>query len=113
MALRLPFMQIKLLGFEKQSTLRGNIVNVENNLDICAKILPRKFDESSIVHVQLMRRMNYKHPYMYETVRPSKVYEAAKYLIETDLYKSENVILSEDWSFYSNGKLFTYLTLYR
>lgn len=102
-ALRLPFMQIKLLGFEKQSVLKGNVVNVENNLDICAKVLPRKFNESSTVQVQLMRRMQYKHPYMYETIRPLKVYQAGKYLINTQLYKSENVVLSENWSFYNSG----------
>jgi hypothetical protein len=56
-ALRLPFMQIRLMGTEQQSTLRENVVNVENDLDICAQVLPRKFDETSTVQVQLMRRM--------------------------------------------------------
>lgn len=35
---------------------------------------------------------------MYEVVRPSKVYEAAKYLAGTDLYKAEGVVLSDDWA---------------
>jgi hypothetical protein len=102
-ALRLPFMQIRLLGTERQSSLKGNVVNVENDLDICAQVLPRKFDETSTVQVQLMRRMNYKSPYMYETIRPLKVFNAAKYLMETELYQSENVVLSTDWGLYKEG----------
>jgi len=105
-SLRLPFMQIRLVGCERQSVLRGNIVNVENDLNICAKVLPRSFDESSTVQVQLMRRMRYKSPYMYETIRPLKVYQAAKYLLGTDLYHSENVILSDEWSRYQEGNNF-------
>jgi hypothetical protein len=96
-------MQIRLLGTERQSSLKGNVVNVENDLDICAQVLPRKMDETSTVQVQLMRRMNYKSPYMYETIRPLKVYNAAKYLMETELYKSENVVLSAEWGLYQEG----------
>jgi hypothetical protein len=90
-------MQIKLTGAERQSTLRGNVVNVENYLDIRAKVLPRKFDETSTVQLQLMQRMRYTSPYMHETVRPIMAHNAAKCLMETELYKSENVIVSEDW----------------
>jgi hypothetical protein len=35
---------------------------------------------------------------MYEVIRPSKVFDAAKYLANTDLYKAEGVMLSEDWA---------------
>jgi hypothetical protein len=103
-ALRLPFMQIRLKGFERQSVLAGNVVNVENDLDRCAQALPRTFDDSSTIQVQLMRMMKYKVPYMYETIRPHKVYKAAKYLVDTELYAQENVGLSEDWMGYANGK---------
>jgi len=96
-------MQIRLVGSERQSKLKGNVVNVENDLDICAQVLPRKFDETSTVQVKLMRRMRYTVPYIYETIHPLKVHEAAKYLIGTDLYASENVILSEDWRLLETG----------
>jgi hypothetical protein len=96
-------MQIRLLGTERQSSLRGNVVNVENDLDICAQVLPRKFDEVSTVQVQLMRRMSYRSAYMYETIRPLKVYNAVKCLMQSELYKSENVVLSEDWGVYGEG----------
>lgn len=100
---RLPFMQIRLVGAERQSKLKGNIVNVENNLDICAQVLPRRFDETSIVQVKLMRRMRYKVPYMYETIRPQVVQNAAKYLVETELYASENILFSDDWGLHLTG----------
>jgi len=104
-ALRLPFMQIRLLGSERQSVLKGNVVNVENDLNVCASVLPRNFNDTSTIQVQLMRRMAYQHPYMYETIRPLKVYQAAKYLINSEVYKSENVILCEDWSRHQEGNI--------
>jgi len=108
-ALRLPFMQIRLLGTERQSALKGNVVNVENDLNICAKVLPRTFDETSTVQVQLMRQIRNKAPYMYETISPLKVYKAAKYLLSTELYRSEGVTLSEEWSSCDIGKFYVHV----
>jgi hypothetical protein len=102
-ALRQAFMQIRLLGSERQSSLRGNVVNVENDLDVCAEVLPRTFNQTSTVQVQLMRRMKYRSPYMYETIRPYKVYNAAKCLMSTELYISQNVAFSEDWRLFDEG----------
>jgi hypothetical protein len=103
-ALRLPFMQIRPVGSQRQSVLKGNVVNVENDTDICAQVVPRRFDETSTVPVKLMRRMNYTVPYMYEIIRPKKVYDAARYLVTTDLYQAANVELSADWVDYDDGK---------
>jgi len=97
-------MQIRLLGSERQSMLRGNVVNVENDLDVCAEVLPRQFDQTSTVQVQLMRRMKYRSPYMYETIRPHKVYMAAQYLMSSELYISQNITLSEDWRYFEEGQ---------
>jgi hypothetical protein len=102
---RIPFMQIRAVGSERQLVLRGNVVNVENDLDISAQILLRRFHETSTVQVQLMRRMRYRAPYMYETIRPKKVYDAAQCLIQSDLYKDEGIALSEDWSRCAEGKI--------
>lgn len=102
-SLRIPFMQIRPLGSEQQSSLKGNVVNVENDLDVCAKILPRRFDDTSTVQVQLKRKMIYPRSYMYEIIRPLKVYNAAKFLLDSELYKKESVILSTEWSNYSHG----------
>ncbi|OXA54149.1 ATP-dependent DNA helicase PIF1 [Folsomia candida] len=97
-ALRLPFAQIRSLGSDLQYGIRGGVVNVPNDMDIVAKVIPRRFDETSTVQVQLKRRMSYKHPYMFQTIRPYKVFHAANYLVRTELYKKENVFLSSDWA---------------
>ncbi len=103
-ALRIPFMNIRLVGTEKQSTLKGCVVNIENDLDVVAHVLPRQFQETSVVQVKLMRRMRDKTPYMWEKVRPHAVYQAAKYLISTPAYQEENVGLSEKWYQHNKGK---------
>lgn len=95
---RIPFMQIRSLGFSGQSRLKGNVVNIVNDLDICAKALPRQFQDSSTIQVMLLRRMVYKSPYMFETIRPKKVMEAAQYLSQTELYKTEGIVFSQDWT---------------
>lgn len=97
-------MQIRPGGLERQSVLRGAVVNVENDLDICAEVLPRRFNETSTVHVQLMRRMQYKRPYMHEIIRPAKVHQAAQYLVATDLYEEHNIALSDEWSRHQAGE---------
>jgi hypothetical protein len=94
---RLPFMQLRPLGWDRQLGLRGNIVNVPINVDSVSCILPRRFSESSVVHLALMRRMEYKRPYMFESIRPAKVYDACRYLVTTPLYMDESIQLSDDW----------------
>jgi len=96
-ALRVPFMQMKILGSDGQYGLKGGVVNVPNNLDISVNSLPRQLHDTSTIHVQLMRRMCYNIPYIFETVRPNKVYEAAKYLIDKSAYKNEGVQLNHGW----------------
>jgi len=97
-------MQVKVLGSERQMGLKENVVNIENDLDICAQVLLRRFDETSTVQVKLMRRMNDKTPYMYEVVRPSKVYKAAKFLVQQPAYINQSVQLSNDWRGFDDGK---------
>lgn len=90
-------MQIKLLGFERQWTLKGNVVNVDSNLDMCVKSLPRQYQETSVVELKLMRKMDFKRPYIYDNIRPAKVLEAVRYLINTPLYTEDGVTLSDNW----------------
>jgi hypothetical protein len=104
-ALRIPFMQIRAVGSERQSKLDKNVVNVENDLDVCSQVLPRSFDDSSTVYVEFMRQMCGK-PYMKEVIRPAKVFKAAQYLMTTDAYLAEDVTLSDDWQGYTNGKFY-------
>ena len=48
---RLPFMIIKKLGVDRQCGLKGNIINILNPINETAKILPRQFNEASVVQV--------------------------------------------------------------
>jgi len=98
---RLPFMQIRLVSCGLQSALRGNLVNVENDLEKCASVLPRTFNETSIIQVKLMRKMIYKKPYMFQTVRLFKVLKAAQYLVQQEGYIEEGISLSSDWKGYN------------
>ena len=69
---RLPFMQIRHLGIDKQYGLRGNCVNVPVDVDNNVSILPRATNNIQTVQIQLMRRMTDKNPYSFETIRPKK-----------------------------------------
>lgn len=100
----LPFMQIRLVGAEHQSKLRGNVINVENDLDICASVLPRRMTETSTVQVQLMRRLQYKHPHWHEIIRPFKVRKAMEYLFTTEAYQEKGIALSDDFRDSAPGK---------
>ncbi|KAK3921602.1 Cytochrome P450-terp, partial [Frankliniella fusca] len=59
--------------------------------------LPRMDSEDDTLLVQLMRRMSDKTPYAFENVRPEKVFNAAKYLDNTPLYKQHKISLNENW----------------
>jgi len=80
-----------------QYGLKENIVNVPIDVNETEKILPRKITNASVVHLALMRKLQYKHPYLFETIRPDKVYNACKYLVSTPVYQDEEIQLSEEW----------------
>ena len=94
---RLPFMQIRHLGIDKQFSLRGNCVNVPTDVDSNVSLLPRALSNIQTIQVKLMRRMSDKHPYSFETIRPKVVYSAARHLIDQPLYQLYNIVLSNDW----------------
>ncbi|KAK3918379.1 Integrin alpha-PS5 [Frankliniella fusca] len=77
---RIPFMQIRELGYQKQLGLKGNCVNVPIDINKTVTCLPRMDSEDDTLLVQLMRRMSDKTPYAFENVRPEKVFNAARYL---------------------------------
>ncbi|KAK3914432.1 Homocitrate synthase, partial [Frankliniella fusca] len=94
---RIPFMQIRELGYQKQLGLKGNCVNVPIDINKTVTCLPRMDSEDDTLLVQLMRRMSDKTPYAFENVRPEKVFNAAKYLVNTQLYKQHKISLNEKW----------------
>jgi len=54
----------------------------------------------STIQVKLMRKMIYKKPYMFKTVRPFKVLKAAQYSVQQEGYIEEGISLSSDWKGY-------------
>jgi len=97
-------MQIRLLGAAGQAAIRGNVVNVENDILMCTQSIPRPADKTGTIHIKLQRKMSYTRPYMEERVRKYAVFRAAKYLVGTELYKKEDVQLCEEWQNTSIGK---------
>lgn len=94
---RIPFMQIRRLGYEKQCGIKGAVVNVPISLDSTTRILPRNLNNTHTIQIHIRRKMCFKHDYMCETIRPAKILEAARYLVTTPVYKKENIKLSESW----------------
>ena len=95
---RIPFMQIRELPRGGQLSIHGNIVNVPSDVNSTVHCLPRPINESQTIPIKLKRRLSYKHHYQFQNVRPKKVLDAAKYLVETsDLFKSEGIEVQNVW----------------
>ena len=90
-------MNIRSLGRERQHGLHGMVVNVPIDIDKTVNQLPRTFLQSQTIQLQLFRKLSFSKPYLYETIRPNVVLEAARYLSDTELFKLEKVVVSEDW----------------
>ena len=90
-------MNIRSLGRERQHGLHGMVVNVPIDIDKTVNQLPRTFIQSQTIQLQLFRKLSFAKPYLYETIRPNVVLEAARYLSTTEFFKLEKVIVSENW----------------
>ena len=89
---RIPFMQIRELPSGGQLGIHGNIVNVPADINSTVNVLPRPINESQTIPIKLKRRLSYKHHYQFQNVRPSKILEAARYLVQTsDIFKNEGI----------------------
>jgi hypothetical protein len=96
----LPFMQIRKLqpfALNPQLVQKGSVVNIAVEIDDMINILPRRFDQMSIVQIKLKRHIDHSTSYMHETIRPAAVCEALKYLKDTPLYLANNVQFDENW----------------
>ncbi|XP_078383840.1 uncharacterized protein LOC144666317 [Oculina patagonica] len=95
---RIPFMQIRELPRGGQLSIHGNIVNVPSDINSTIQCLPRPINESQTIPIKLKRRLSYNHHYQFQNVRPQKVLDAAKYLVDTsDLFKSEGIEVQNTW----------------
>ena len=95
---RIPFMQIRELPRGGQLSIHGNVVNVPADVNSTVSTLPRSINESQTIPIKLKRRLSYKHYYQFQNVRPRKVLEAAKYLVNTsELFQNEHIEVQENW----------------
>jgi hypothetical protein len=94
---RLPFMIIKSLGYGRQSAIKGAVINVPIPVANVVTSLPRAFNEAEVGQIYLKRKMEYNHNFMAETIRPSKVADAIRYLVNTELYRKHQVTVNEQW----------------
>lgn len=97
---RIPFMQIKQLGHERQCGLKGQVVNVPISIDTTVRALPRTLNETYTIQLHIKRKLSYAHDYMRETFRPRVVLNAIRNLLNTQLYRENNITLSKEWNRY-------------
>ncbi len=82
-------MQVHKLPRGGQLSIYGNVVNVPADVNSTVSVLPRPINESQAIPIKLKRRLGYIHHYQFHNVRPSKVLEAAQYLVRTsELFKN-------------------------
>ena len=94
---RHEFMNIRSLDRQRQHGLHEMVVNVPIDVDKTVNQLSRTFLQPQTIQLQLFRKLSFSKPYLYETIRPNVVLEAARYLSTTELFKLEKVVVSEDW----------------
>ena len=95
---RIPFMQIRELPSGGQLSIHGNVINVPANVNSTVSVLPRPVSESQTIPIKLKRRLSYKHHYQFQNIRPSKVLDAAKYLVQTsELFQNEGIQVADNW----------------
>jgi len=92
-----PFIQIRELPRGGQLSIHGNIVNVPSDVIPLYIVSQRPLSESQTIPIKLKRRLNYKHRYQFQNVRPKRVLDAARYLVDTsDLFR-EGIEVQNRW----------------
>ena len=96
---RIPFMQLRELPSGGQLSIHGNVVNVPADVNSTVNVLPRPINESQTIPIKLKRRLGYKHHYQFQNVRPSKVLEAAQYLVRnSEIFKNEGIQVVDSYA---------------
>ena len=94
----MAFMLIHQLFPGGQFSLEGGICHLPIEIGKIVNILPRTYSQFETIAVKLKRRLCYKNSVFSENIRPHKIIEALKYLINTsDLYKDHNINIDYEW----------------
>lgn len=80
-----------------QKGIAGSVVHIPVDIESMLSILPRQFDDLNVIHVTLKRKQEHKSSYLEETISPSRIMSALKYLVETPLYKQNSIIINENF----------------
>jgi len=94
----LPFLQVReLKPFSLNTFLgaKGPLVNIQINIPDTTKVLPRKFNEVSVLQIMLKRHLLHKSYYMYETVSVKRILDALAELKNTPIYKDLELHIDE------------------
>ena len=95
---RIPFMQVRELPSGGRLSIHGNVVNVPSDVSSTVNMLPRTINESATIPIKLKRRLTYKHHYQFQNVRPSKVLEAAKFLVKSSkIFQNEGIQIAGNY----------------
>ena len=98
LAPRLAFQKLMQAPRGRQLKINGNIVNVPADVVNTVNMLPRFPNDTSTIKVNLKRRLQYKSSALSLNVRPNKVAEAAKWLVNNgNLYKDEGITFNDTW----------------
>lgn len=92
------FMQLKDLtpfSLNSQLGINGSIVNIPVNVPEMVNILPRSSNNMLTIQLKLKRRLEYKSNYMFESIRQSAILEALEHLINTPLYRENEITIDE------------------
>ena len=84
----MPLLKTQLYG---ELGMRGSVVCIPIDLNTSVEVLPRQFNESSVIQVKLKRMISHASHYMFETVRPDRIKKSIEYLVNTTLYKDLNI----------------------
>ena len=91
-------MQVRELPSGGQLSIHGNVVNVPADVNTTVSVLPRPINESQTIPIKLKRRLGYKHHYQFQNVRPTKVLDAAQYLVRTsEIFKNEGIQVMDNY----------------
>ena len=92
-------MQVRELPSGGQLSIHGNVVNVPADVNSTVNVLPRPINESQTIPIKLKRRLGYKHHYQFQNIRPTKVLEAAQYLVRnSEIFKNEGIQVVDSYT---------------
>ena len=98
LAPRIAFQKLMQAPRGRQLKLHGNIVNVPADVIHTVSMLPRLQSQTGTIKVNLKRKLQYKSSALSLNVRPHKVVQAAKWLIDnSNLYRDEGIVFDNNW----------------